>query len=121
MSIAEDAARSASVENFPEFAYRVVQAGVLDERRRIVRANKGGDDMPAEVTRRDVDASLEVLSLAISCLSRVQYRAVKLRYQDGLSLAGVSAALGVSQATVWRSLYAAKEYLLAAVNRPSAL
>ncbi len=120
-TLAEEAARSASIENFPAFSYRVIRAAVVDERRRMVRAKKIGDEMPAEVTRRHVDASLSLMSMAMASLSQLQYRAVTLRYQEGLSLAGVSEALGVSQATVWRALYAAKKHLLGGVNRTPAL
>jgi len=118
MSIAEEAARSASVENFSAFAYRVVQAAVLDKRRRAVRANNGAAmRCLAEVTRRRVDASLDLLSLALSYLSEVQYRALKLRYQDGLSQSDISGVLGVSQPTVSRALQSAKKYFLSGVRR----
>lgn len=110
---AEAFARVGSLQDFPGFVCRVIRSAVRDEARRT--GNRY--DVPAEELRRQVDASIDVFRLVVSMLSRAEYRAATLRYQDGLSQAEVVRLLGVSQPTVSRRLFSVQKQLISVVKQ----
>jgi DNA-directed RNA polymerase specialized sigma24 family protein len=94
------------MEDFPAFACCVIQSRVATRR----------EEMPPHSVRRCVNASLAMLVTAMAGLSREEYSALMLRHRAELSQVDISAALGISPATVSRVLASAENRFVDAIR-----
>ncbi len=118
-----------TVENRGQFlalAAHAMRNLLVDHARGRARAKRGGDRTKlsldeALVACNDQSGELVDLHEALEALSRIDARkgqVVEMRYFGGLSVAEVSAALGVSSATVKRDWEVARAWLLHALGGP---